>query len=126
VRGQLHASVAILPRKELSLPIGQEAGWAPELVWTMCRAEHSFSFRDSNSSPSVKPIASHYTIFSSVTFNKSMDGVTNFLTCIAFDIEEQIHFISEMHVHLRGVFTAVAGIVHGVHSCVLLAIFLSS
>jgi len=30
--GQLHALVAAPPRKELPVPLGQEAGWAPELA----------------------------------------------------------------------------------------------
>jgi hypothetical protein len=33
VSGQLHAPVALLPGKEPLVPIGQEAGWAPEPFW---------------------------------------------------------------------------------------------
>jgi hypothetical protein len=32
--GQLHATVALLQGKEPPVPIEQEAGWAPEPVWT--------------------------------------------------------------------------------------------
>jgi len=39
VSGQLHAPVTLPPRKEHPLPIGYEAGWAPEPVWTWCRTE---------------------------------------------------------------------------------------
>jgi hypothetical protein len=34
VSGQLHAQAAKLPEKKLPVLIGQEAGWAPEAVWT--------------------------------------------------------------------------------------------
>jgi hypothetical protein len=37
VSGHLHAPAALLPGKEPPVPIGQEAGWAPELVWTIWR-----------------------------------------------------------------------------------------
>jgi hypothetical protein len=30
------------PQKELPVPIGQEAGWTPELVWTMWKEIHNF------------------------------------------------------------------------------------
>jgi len=39
VSGQLHAPVALPPGKKLLVSIGQEAGWAPEPVWTRCRRE---------------------------------------------------------------------------------------
>jgi hypothetical protein len=32
--GRLHALAALTPGKEPPVPIGQEAGWAPESVWT--------------------------------------------------------------------------------------------
>jgi hypothetical protein len=32
--GQLHAPAALSPRKDPLVPIGQEAGWDPESVWT--------------------------------------------------------------------------------------------
>jgi hypothetical protein len=41
VSGQLHAQVALSP-----VPIGQEAGWAPDPVWTMWRGEKSFTARN--------------------------------------------------------------------------------
>jgi hypothetical protein len=34
VSGQLHALVALPTGKEPLVPIGKEAGWAPEPVWT--------------------------------------------------------------------------------------------
>jgi hypothetical protein len=33
VSGQVHAPAALPKRKELPVPIGYEAGWAPEPVW---------------------------------------------------------------------------------------------
>jgi hypothetical protein len=50
------------PGKEQPVPIGYEAGWAPEPVWTTGRRENSWPYRDSNSDPSVvQPVASLYT-----------------------------------------------------------------
>jgi len=34
VSGHLHAPATLTPRKSPLVPTGQEAGWAPELVWT--------------------------------------------------------------------------------------------
>jgi hypothetical protein len=34
VSGQLHAPAALPPGKEPLVPIGEEAEWAPEPVWT--------------------------------------------------------------------------------------------
>jgi hypothetical protein len=34
VSGQLHAPAALLPEEEPPVPIGYEAGWAPEPIWT--------------------------------------------------------------------------------------------
>jgi hypothetical protein len=48
--GQRHAPAALYrPGKGLRVPIVQEAGWAPELVWTQRLVEKSFSLcRGSN------------------------------------------------------------------------------
>jgi len=34
VSGQLHAPVGLSPGKKILVPIGYEAGWAPEPLWT--------------------------------------------------------------------------------------------
>jgi hypothetical protein len=39
VSGQLHAPAVLTPGKEHPVPIGEEAEWAPEPVWTRCRIE---------------------------------------------------------------------------------------
>jgi hypothetical protein len=43
VSGQLHASVALPPGKETSIPIGLEVMWAPQPVWTQWIGEKSFA-----------------------------------------------------------------------------------
>jgi hypothetical protein len=44
VSGQRHAPAALLPPgKEPPVPIVQEAGWAPEPVWTQRLKEKSFA-----------------------------------------------------------------------------------
>jgi hypothetical protein len=62
VSGQFHAHPTLAPLKEPPVPIGQEAGWAPELVWMTWRSENSCPHWDLNSDPLViQPVASHYT-----------------------------------------------------------------
>jgi hypothetical protein len=39
VSGQRHAPAALYPRGKDLVPIGQEAGWAPEPVWTEVRGK---------------------------------------------------------------------------------------
>jgi hypothetical protein len=44
VSGQRHVPAALYPRgKDPRFPIGQEAGWAPEPVWTQRLEEKSFA-----------------------------------------------------------------------------------
>jgi hypothetical protein len=43
VNGQRHAPAALYPKKGPPVPIGQEAGWAPELVWTQRLEKKSFA-----------------------------------------------------------------------------------
>jgi len=55
--GQLHAPAALAPRKEPSVRIGYEAGWAARLVWILRRKKKSPPCLCRSSSP----WPSHYT-----------------------------------------------------------------
>jgi len=61
VNGQLHAPVALSPRKELLLSIGYEAGWAPELLWTRPRPPVSKPLYAYRSEPFSQFICRHKT-----------------------------------------------------------------
>jgi hypothetical protein len=45
---QLHVLAALLPGKPTRVPNGQEAGWAPEPVWTLCVRENLVSAGNRN------------------------------------------------------------------------------
>jgi hypothetical protein len=60
VSGQRHAPAALLPPgKGPPLPIGQEAEWAPEPVWTQRLEEKSFASAEYRT-PVVQPVVRHY------------------------------------------------------------------
>jgi hypothetical protein len=64
VSGQRYAPAALYPRGNDSwYPTGQEAGWAPEPVWTQRLEEKSLRLcQESNlDRPVVQPVARHYT-----------------------------------------------------------------
>jgi hypothetical protein len=63
VSGQRHAPAALYLRKRPPVPIVQEAGWAPELVWTQRLEEKSFRLCQGSNldRPVVQPLARHYT-----------------------------------------------------------------
>jgi hypothetical protein len=61
VSGQLHAPAALPPGKVHPPPIGQEAGWAPEPVWTLWRREKSYTCQEWN--PAFQPVAHRYFFF---------------------------------------------------------------
>jgi hypothetical protein len=44
VNGQLYAPAVLHPGEEAPVPIGQEAGWAPEPVWRRWRREKSLPY----------------------------------------------------------------------------------
>jgi hypothetical protein len=61
--GQRHVPAALYPRgKDPPVPIGQEAGWAPEPVWTQRLEEKSFRLclGSKLDRPVVQPVARHY------------------------------------------------------------------
>jgi hypothetical protein len=41
VSGHVHVPAALSPGKDPPVPIGCEAGWVPELVWTLPSSEKS-------------------------------------------------------------------------------------
>jgi hypothetical protein len=57
VSGELDAPAALPPGEE---PTGQEAGWAPEPVWTLWRRETSLVLAGTKT-PVVQPVARPYT-----------------------------------------------------------------
>jgi hypothetical protein len=64
VSGQRHSPAALYPRgKDPRYPFVQEAGWAPEPVWTQRIDEKSFApARDRTPYlPVVQPVVRHYT-----------------------------------------------------------------
>jgi hypothetical protein len=62
VSGQHHAPAALYPRgKEPSVPIGQEARWAPKPV-RMQRLEEKSSASVGDRTPVVQSVVRHYTV----------------------------------------------------------------
>jgi hypothetical protein len=67
----------LYPRKESSVPIGHEVGWASETGWITWRGEKLSSFRVSNSNPSAVQfivaiptiVTNKFTSFLSYDFN---------------------------------------------------------
>jgi hypothetical protein len=61
VSGQRHAPDTLLaPRKGPPVPIVQEAGWAPEPVWTQ-RLEEKFFAPAGDRTPIAQPVVRHCT-----------------------------------------------------------------
>jgi hypothetical protein len=61
VSGQRHAPAALIPPgKGPPVPIVQEAGWAPEPVWTQRLEENSFA-PAGDRTPIAQPVVRHYT-----------------------------------------------------------------
>jgi hypothetical protein len=58
--GLLHAPAASLSGKDPPVPIGKEAGWASEPVWTLWSTEKSLVLAR-NLPPAVQPVARRYT-----------------------------------------------------------------
>jgi hypothetical protein len=60
VSGQRHVPAALYPREKDPRYPGQEAGWAPEPVWTQ-RLEEKSSASVGNWTPVVQSLVRHYT-----------------------------------------------------------------
>jgi hypothetical protein len=60
VSGQRHAPAALYPGKGPPIPIEEEAGWAPEPVWTQ-RLEEKSSVPVGDRTPIVQSVVRHYT-----------------------------------------------------------------
>jgi hypothetical protein len=80
VSGQLHAPAALLQGEEPSVPIGYEARWPLEPVWTTWREDKSFPYWGSKSDSSAvgRPARSqslhrmHYPGSSSHNYNMNL------------------------------------------------------
>jgi hypothetical protein len=57
VSGELHAPAALPPGKEPPVPVGYDAGWATEQVWTTWRREAIPSERSVDIVNSTRPHA---------------------------------------------------------------------
>jgi hypothetical protein len=60
VSGQRHAPAALYPRDSTPVHIVQEAGWAPQPVWTQRLEKKSFAPAGDRTSV-VQSVATHYT-----------------------------------------------------------------
>jgi uncharacterized membrane protein len=69
---------ALASGKGPSVPIVQEAGWAPEPFWSQTLEEISFRLcRESNlDHPVVQPVARHYTILTELTGSRRVSAAT--------------------------------------------------
>jgi hypothetical protein len=56
VSGQLHAPAALLSGKEPLVPIGEEAGWAPEQFWTRWQIKNKIPANAWNRTPLVQSV----------------------------------------------------------------------
>jgi hypothetical protein len=78
VSGQHHAPVALYPRGKdpPPVPIVQEAGWAPEPVWTQGLEEKS-SDPVGDRTPIVQPVVRHYTAWAAVAPQRNSGSQIN-------------------------------------------------
>jgi hypothetical protein len=99
--GELSASRpcrALPPGKEPPVPTVQEAGWAPEPVWTQ-RLEENFSASVEDRTPSVQSAVRHYTDWATrlfityySTMKKSLCSINYFELCQSFHIFKEYMF----------------------------------
>jgi hypothetical protein len=92
VSRQLHSSAALPPGKEPLLSSGNEAGWAPEPVWTwFWRKKIPSPCRDSNP-PIIQPVAQRCTTGS--FGNSSSAAAGNQGPSIGFCVGKVVHYLS--------------------------------
>jgi hypothetical protein len=60
VSGQLHDPAALPPGKKILVPIGEEAGWFPEPVWSGGEEKHSQPLPGFEP-PIIHPVTQRYT-----------------------------------------------------------------
>jgi hypothetical protein len=90
ISDQLHALAALLPGKETTIPIGYEAGWAPEAVWKTWKEEKSYLYRELNPYPSaVHPVVRRYTNCT-ITLRKFIWVQSTFMFCIILTINKYL------------------------------------
>jgi hypothetical protein len=68
VSGQVHVSIVLTPEKDSPVPIGQEAGWAPEPVWTLWKIEN-FPVSSENQTSVIQPVACRHFDFATYFFS---------------------------------------------------------
>jgi hypothetical protein len=74
VSGQRHAPAALLPPgKGPPVPIGQEAGWTPGLVWIQ-RLEEKSVAPAGDRTPIARPVVRHYTARANPAPLKQLQG----------------------------------------------------
>jgi hypothetical protein len=79
--GQHHAQAALYPRgKDPPVPIVQEAGWAPEPVWTQ-RLEEKSSASVGDWIPIAQPVVRHYTTWATAAPKRICTFVKKKIVC---------------------------------------------
>jgi hypothetical protein len=48
VSGEFHAPIALVPRKQPHIPIGEETSWIPDPVWMLRKEKICFHLRELN------------------------------------------------------------------------------
>jgi hypothetical protein len=76
--GQRHAPASFTPGKRPAVPIGQEAEWASDLVWTQRLEEKSFAFAG-DQTPVVYSVIRHYTDWSTPASRIFICSLFNFV-----------------------------------------------
>jgi hypothetical protein len=81
MNGTIHAPAALLQEKELLVPIGWEAEWAPKPVWTRWRTE-KISASAGNRTTVIHPVAD--SLYSLSYPGSNVIHFANLNSCVAF------------------------------------------